>query len=120
MKQLWQNISTGKASVVDVPAPRTGAGHILVRVMASLISAGTERSVVEFAEKNLFQKAMARPDLVSQLVQKAKREGWLTTIEAARNKLNSDMVLGYSNAGVVIDGGEGVSWFKIGDQVAWC
>ena len=118
MKQLWQNISTGKASVVDVPAPRAGSGHILVRVVASLISAGTERTVVEFAEKNLLQKAMARPDLVRQVVEKAKREGWLSTIEAARKKLDSEMVLGYSNAGVVIDAGEGVSEFKVGDHVA--
>jgi predicted dehydrogenase len=118
MKQLSQSIRTGKAAVVEVPAPRAGKGQILVRVAASLISAGTERMVVEFAEKNLVEKAMARPDLVKQTMDKARREGWLTTIEAVRNRLDSEMVLGYSNAGVVIEVGEGVSGFRVGDAVA--
>jgi predicted dehydrogenase len=118
MKQLSQSISTGRASVLDVPAPCVGKGQILVRVSASLISAGTERTVVEFAEKNLVQKAMARPDLVKQLVDKAKREGWIATIEAARNRLDSDMVLGYSNSGVIVEVAAGVTGFKVGDKVA--
>ncbi len=118
MKQLWQNISTGKSAAIDVPAPCAGKGQILVRVVASLISAGTERTVVEFAEKSLVQKAMARPDLVKQVMDKAKREGWVATIAAARNRLDSDMVLGYSNSGVVIEVGDGVNGFKVGDNVA--
>ncbi len=118
MKQLWQSISTGKASVVDVPAPRAGNGQILVRVAASLISAGTERSVVEFAEKNLIQKAMARPDQVKQVLAKARREGWISAVEAARNRLDSEMVLGYSNAGVVMEVGNEVTEFRVGDRVA--
>jgi predicted dehydrogenase len=118
LKQLSQNISTGVASVNDVPAPVVAKGQILVRVAASLISAGTERMVVEFAEKNVFQKALARPDLVKQLIEKSKRDGFLATLEAARTRLDSDMVLGYSNAGVVIEVGDGVTEFKVGDRVA--
>jgi predicted dehydrogenase len=118
MKQLLQSISTGQAKVVDVPAPRAGRGQVLVRVHYSLVSAGTERMVMEFAEKNLVQKAMARPDLVKQVVEKAKREGWLATIDTVRNRLDSDMVLGYSNAGVVIEVGEGVTEITVGDRVA--
>jgi predicted dehydrogenase len=118
LKQLWQSISTGKTSVVYVPAPRAGKGQILVRVAASAISAGTERSVVEFAEKNLIQKAMARPDLVKQVIAKGRREGWISAIEAARNRLDSELVLGYSNAGVVVDVGEDMSGFRVGDRVA--
>jgi predicted dehydrogenase len=118
MKQVWQSIATGKVSVVDVPVPCAGKGKILVRVIASLISAGTERTVIDFAGKNLVQKAMARPDLVNQLKEKAKREGWITAIEAARHRLDSEMVLGYSNSGVVLEVGEGVTGFKVGDRVA--
>jgi predicted dehydrogenase/threonine dehydrogenase-like Zn-dependent dehydrogenase len=118
MKQLLQNISTGKATVVDVPAPQAGQSEILVRVGASLVSAGTERMVVEFAEKNFVQKAMARPDLVRQLINKASREGVLSTISSIRRRLDTDMALGYSNAGEIIEVGHGISEFKIGDRVA--
>ncbi len=118
MKQLWQSISTGKSTAVDVPAPLAGKGQILVRVAASAISAGTERSVVEFAEKNVIQKAMARPDLVRQVIAKGRREGWIAAVEAARKRLDSELVLGYSNAGVVIGVGEDVGEFRAGDRVA--
>jgi predicted dehydrogenase len=118
MRQLLQNVKTGKAAVVDVPAPRPGKGEILVRVGASLVSAGTERMVVEFAEKNIVQKALARPDLVRQTLNKASREGILSTISSVRNRLDTDLALGYSNAGEVLGVGPGVDEFKAGDRVA--
>ena len=118
MKQLLQNISDGNAIVVDVPAPGVGRGEILVRVGASLVSAGTERMVVDFAEKNIVQKAFARPDLVRQVLNKASREGILSTFQAVRQRLDSDMALGYSNAGEVLEVGEEVTEFQVGDRVA--
>ncbi len=118
MKQLLQNISTGKASVVEVPAPRPGPGEVLVRVQASLVSAGTERSVLEFTEKNLLQKAIDRPDLVRQVLEKAGRDGVLSTLAAVRSRLDNDMALGYSNAGTVIEVGGGVGELQVGDRVA--
>jgi predicted dehydrogenase/threonine dehydrogenase-like Zn-dependent dehydrogenase len=118
MRQLLQNINTGKAMVVEVPAPRPGANEILVRVGASLVSAGTERMVVEFAEKNIVQKAVARPDLVRQVLNKASREGIVSTISTVRHRLDTDMALGYSNAGEVLEVGTEVSEFKVGDRVA--
>ncbi len=118
MKQLLQNISDGKAVVVDVPVPGMAHDEILVRVAASLVSAGTERMVVDFAEKNILQKALARPDLVRQVLNKASREGILSTLQSVRQRLDSDMALGYSNAGEVIEVGEGVTEFQVGDRVA--
>ena len=118
MKQLLQNISDGNATVVEVPAPGVGRGEILVRVGASLVSAGTERMVVDFAEKNIMQKALARPDLVRQVLNKASREGILSTFQSVRQRLDSDMALGYSNAGEVIEVGEDVTEFRVGDRVA--
>jgi predicted dehydrogenase/threonine dehydrogenase-like Zn-dependent dehydrogenase len=118
MKQLMQNISTGKVVVVEVPAPRAGLGELLVRVAASVISSGTERMAIEFAEKNALQKAFARPDLVRRILDKASREGVLSTWEAVRRRLDSDLALGYSNAGTVIDIGADVTGYQLGDRVA--
>ncbi len=75
MKQLLQNLKNGKASVEEVPIPTPWAGMALVKTEASLVSAGTERMVVEFAEKSLVGKARSRPDLVYQVLEKARREG---------------------------------------------
>ena len=71
MKQLVQNLKTGETSICEVPIPKPQAGMVLVRTAASLVSAGTERMVVEFAEKNLLSKARSRPDLVRQVLDKA-------------------------------------------------
>ncbi|HEY6072097.1 MAG TPA: hypothetical protein VIV15_01610, partial [Anaerolineales bacterium] len=88
MKQLLQNMRDGKAVVEEVPVPSPRKGMALIQTAASLVSAGTERMVVEFAEKNLLQKARARPDLVRQVLQKARREGLLATFDAVTRKLD--------------------------------
>ena len=118
MKQLLQNIHNGVTEVVEVPIPQVQAGMALVHTRASLVSAGTERMLVEFASKSLGGKALSRPDLVRQLVDKAHREGVLSTVEAAFNRLDQPMPLGYSSSGVIEAIGEGMQGFKVGDRVA--
>ena len=118
MKQLLQNIKTGKTSVAEIPIPTPRPGQALVRVAASLVSAGTERMLVEFAEKSLVGKARSRPDLVRQVVDKMKREGVLPTLQAAFNRLDQPMALGYSSAGTIVALGEGMDGFKVGLRVA--
>lgn len=118
MKQVLQNMKTGKTTVEEVPVPEPRPGQALVQVAASLVSAGTERMVVEFAEKSLVGKARSRPDLARQVVDKMKREGVLPTIQAAFDRLDQPMALGYSSAGVVAGLGPGVAGFKIGQRVA--
>lgn len=118
MKQILQSIRSGATSVVEVPAPVAGPGQVLVRVGASLVSAGTERMVVSFAQKNLLEKARARPDLLRQTLEKVAREGLLPTLEAVQNRLDQPMALGYSCAGTVIDVGPGVEAVQVGDRVA--
>ena len=81
MKQLLKNLHDGKTLIVDVPTPGVQPGTALVQTGASLVSAGTERMVVEFAEKNLLGKARLRPDLVRQALDKMRREGLQTTLE---------------------------------------
>lgn len=118
MKQLLQNIKTGKATIEDVPMPTPREGQALVKVEASLVSAGTERMVVEFAEKSLVGKARSRPDLVKQVLDKAKREGVVNTMQAAFNRLDQPMALGYSSAGTIIALGKKMQGFKVGQRVA--
>jgi predicted dehydrogenase/threonine dehydrogenase-like Zn-dependent dehydrogenase len=118
MKQLLQNIKTGKSTVEDVPVPTPREGQALVKVAASLVSAGTERMVVEFAEKSLVGKARSRPDLVKQVLDKARREGLINTAQAAFNRLDQPMALGYSSAGTIIALGGKMQGFKVGQRVA--
>src|SRR5258706_13766499 len=118
MKQLLQNIKTGKSTIEEIPVPTPREGQALVRVAASLVSAGTERMVVEFAEKSLVGKARSRPDLVKQVIDKARREGLVNTAQSAFNRLNQPMALGYSSAGTIIALGKNMQGFKVGQRVA--
>jgi predicted dehydrogenase/threonine dehydrogenase-like Zn-dependent dehydrogenase len=118
MKQLLQNINNGETTVIDVPIPQLQPGMALVRNQVSLVSAGTERMLVEFAGKSLVGKALSRPDLVRQVVDKARREGLLSTMDAALNRLDQPMPLGYSSSGIVEAIAGDVQGVKVGDRVA--
>ncbi|MFK7800613.1 MAG: bi-domain-containing oxidoreductase [Anaerolineae bacterium] len=118
MKQLLQFVRDGRSDIVDIPSPICGKNKVLVQTATSLVSAGTERMIVDFAEKNLIEKARSRPDLVRQTIDKAQREGILTTYDAVQNRLEQPMALGYSCAGVVLEVGSGIKNFKVGDRVA--
>jgi predicted dehydrogenase/threonine dehydrogenase-like Zn-dependent dehydrogenase len=118
MKQLLQNMRDGKTLVSEVPVPTPLAGQALVRVSASLVSAGTERMLVEFAEKSLIGKARSRPDLLRQVLDKMKRDGVISTLQSAFNRLDQPMALGYSSAGTIVELGSGMDGFKVGQRVA--
>jgi predicted dehydrogenase len=113
-----QRLRDGQLVVADVPAPTVGPGQLLVRTRSSLISAGTERSTVEFARKSLAAKAASRMDLVSKVIAKARAEGVHETLRMVRARLNAPVALGYSCAGEVLGVGDHVDEFRIGDRVA--
>jgi predicted dehydrogenase/threonine dehydrogenase-like Zn-dependent dehydrogenase len=118
MKQVLQSARTGKIEVADVPAPRVLPGCVLVRIAASLVSAGTERASSEFASKSLLRKARSRPDLVRDVFNKVQRDGLLPAVSAVRSRLDQPGALGYSSAGVVLEVGEGINDLTVGDRVA--
>ncbi|HEY0386192.1 MAG TPA: zinc-binding alcohol dehydrogenase, partial [Pyrinomonadaceae bacterium] len=118
MKQVLQNLKTGQMAIADVPTPVVQKGRVLVRTAASLISAGTERMVVDEGKKSLLDKARERPELVKQVIQKARNEGLVNTVNAVMTKLGSSSALGYSAAGIVVSVGEDVTEFRPGMRVA--
>jgi predicted dehydrogenase/threonine dehydrogenase-like Zn-dependent dehydrogenase len=118
MKQLIQNIRNGKLKVIQVPEPITKAGHVLIANVFSVISAGTEKMVIDLARKSLLGKARERPDQVRRVLEKWRNEGFFNTLAQVREKLDEPMTMGYSSSGVVLSCGAGVQEFKPGDRVA--
>jgi predicted dehydrogenase/threonine dehydrogenase-like Zn-dependent dehydrogenase len=118
MRQVVLSPRTGALDVAEVPIPQVRRGTVLVRNVASVVSAGTERLVIDLAGKSLIGKARARPDLVREALNKVRREGLRTTVREAFLRLDRPFPLGYSCAGVVVDVGPGVTRLRAGDRVA--
>lgn len=118
MKLVLQNMSSGETELVTAPTPTVRAGEVLIESSASLISAGTERMLVDFGKANLLNKARQQPDKVKMVLDKVQTDGLLTTVDSVRSKLGEPLPLGYCNVGVVSKIGAGVDSFKVGDRVA--
>lgn len=118
MRQVVQAVSGGPVRVVDVPRPTIGPTEVLVRTVASALSPGTERAVTALARASLLDKARARPDLVRQVLRKARTEGVAATARTVRARLSDDLPLGYSAAGIAVEVGEAVSGVTPGRLVA--
>lgn len=118
MKQIIQSFKTGETILEEIPAPQIKKGAVLIQTTRSLVSLGTEKMLVEFGKSNLISKARQQPDKVKQVLDKIKTDGLIPTLEAVFNKLEQPLPLGYCNVGKVIEVGEGVSEFKVGDRVA--
>jgi len=117
MKQILQNLKTGTTEVAEVPCPHAETGQILVGTHRSLISAGTERMLVEFGKAGWLEKARQQPGKVRQVLEKMKTDGLVATAEAVQRKLDEPLPLGYSNVGIVKEVGDRVQEFSIGDRV---
>jgi predicted dehydrogenase/threonine dehydrogenase-like Zn-dependent dehydrogenase len=118
MRQVVQNFRDGELYVDDVPSPALRPGGVLVATEYSIVSAGTERSKVDLARKNLVAKAIARPDQVRKVLATVRREGLQATYHKVMNKLDALAPLGYSTSGRVVGVGAGCEQFAVGDLVA--
>ncbi len=118
MKQVLQSYRSGELWLAEVPAPAAQSGGVVVQTAASLVSAGTERMIIELGKKSLIGKAKARPDLVKQVIAKIKTEGLAQTMSKVFAKLDTPIALGYSCAGTASEVGAGVSGIQVGDRVA--
>jgi predicted dehydrogenase/threonine dehydrogenase-like Zn-dependent dehydrogenase len=117
MRQILQSVKDGETLLCEVPCPQVGRGEVLIRTRTTLISAGTERMLVEFGKAGWIDKARQQPDKVRQVLNKARTDGLLPTIDAVRAKLNQPLPLGYCNVGTVLEVGQGVSGFAVGERV---
>lgn len=117
MRQVLQQLGTGRTILADVPSPQAARGGLSIDTRSTLISAGTERMLVEFGRASMLSKARQQPEKVRQVLDKMRTDGVMTTIEAVRSKLDTALPLGYCNVGVVNTVGEGVSGFAVGDRV---
>lgn len=117
MKQILQSLRTGRTEVAELPVPAVSRGHVLIETSRTLVSAGTERMLVEFGKANWIDKARQQPDKVRMVLDKIRTDGLFPTIEAVLNKLDQPLPLGYCNVGRVTDVGAGVGEFKIGERV---
>ena len=118
MKQLTQELKSGKMEIMEVPFPALNKGSVMVRNHFSVISAGTEGKTVTDARKGYLAKAQSRQKEVKQVIDMVKTNGLLPTYKLVMNKLEAPSALGYSTAGEVIAVAEDVTEFKVGDRVA--
>jgi predicted dehydrogenase/threonine dehydrogenase-like Zn-dependent dehydrogenase len=117
LKQILQSLKTGATSVFEVPVPRASRGSLLIQTTQTLVSAGTERMLVEFGKAGWIDKARQQPDKVRMVLNKIKTDGLQPTLEAVFNKLDQPLPLGYCNVGRVAEVGAGVIGFAVGDRV---
>ncbi|MDA8095096.1 MAG: bi-domain-containing oxidoreductase [Betaproteobacteria bacterium] len=117
MKQILQSLRTGATEVAEVPCPGAARGQVLIRSSRTLVSAGTERMLVEFGKANWIDKARQQPDKVRMVLDKIRTDGLMPTVEAVFNKLDQPLPLGYCNVGRIMDVGGGVASLRTGDRV---
>jgi predicted dehydrogenase/threonine dehydrogenase-like Zn-dependent dehydrogenase len=115
MKQILQNLSNGETSLVEVPCPKNIKSNILIKTTKTVISAGTERMLVDFGKANYVNKARQQPDKVKMVIDKISTDGLMTTVDAVRSKLDQPLPLGYCNTGVILE--SDVAGFEPGDRV---
>ena len=115
MKQIIQDLKNGKTTLMEVPSPQNMDGRVLIKTSKSLISAGTERMLINFGKAGWVDKALSQPDKVKMVLEKVKTDGLSSTYDAVKSKLDQPLTLGYCNVGTILEnGGTG---FEVGSRV---
>ena len=125
MKQVV--VQTSGPRVVDVPAPLIETGHVLVAVEYSVISPGTELRQASSNGQLSFNRVLKVPNKLLRLTDHLRKQGITRTISLVRERLDefrgekppeSMQPLGYSCSGTVVQVGDQVTGFSVGDRVS--
>jgi predicted dehydrogenase/threonine dehydrogenase-like Zn-dependent dehydrogenase len=108
----------GKSVLQQVPAPQVGSKSLLVRVLHSCISIGTEIAGVKMSGLPLYRRALKQPQHVRRVLQIMRDQGIKRTFDRVTGQLAAGLPIGYSAAGVVVEVGSEVDGFQLGDLVA--
>jgi predicted dehydrogenase/threonine dehydrogenase-like Zn-dependent dehydrogenase len=117
MIQLLQSLQDGRTILAEVPVPRPTGAQVLIETRATVVSAGTERMLVEFGKAGWLEKARSQPDKLHKVLEKVRTDGLGPTLDAVRAKLGTPIPLGYCHAGVVVEVGPAVTGIAVGDRV---
>ncbi|MCE9786734.1 bi-domain-containing oxidoreductase [Shewanella chilikensis] len=117
MKQILQDMAAGGSAIVEAPAPQASKNHVVINTTTTLISAGTERMLVDFGKASMLEKARQQPDKVKMVLEKVQTDGLMTTVDAVKSKLAQPLPLGYCNVGIIDSVGKGIDNLKEGDRV---
>lgn len=107
MRQVLQDLRTGGTELTAVPSCGAKSGELLIKSRITLVSAGTERMLIDFGKAGYLGKARSQPEKVRQVLEKVRTDGLMTTLHAVQAKLDQPIPLGYCNVGVVVEGPEG-------------
>ncbi len=115
-------IRNGQIAVDEIPVPQADNGKVLVKVVYSCISAGTELSGVQnSANPPLWKRALQNPEKTLETLKKASTKG----VSFARNFVETKLAgieagrpTGYSAAGIVQAVGADITDLQVGQRVA--
>jgi len=117
MKQVF--LSQGKAVIEDVPKPLLDENSILVEVIYSCISPGTERATLNNSNKSIRERLLDQGQVqITKTLESLQKNGLFSTISLIKTKLDQLISVGYSCSGVVIAAGSQIKSLKVGDLVA--
>lgn len=119
-------IKKGRVFASEVPKPNISKGSVLIKVVYSCISSGTEVASLKGGKStSLIRKAMQQPEKVEKAWNMLKSDGLSKTFDKIKSVSASEKKgqetakpTGYSLSGIVLAVGEGVTDLKQGDRVA--
>ena len=116
MKQLVVEKNNPEPILWETPVPKPGPGEVLIQNHYSVVSTGTETATIESANKSVAKKIQDSSNIEKGL-ELLEKEGVRAVWNAVFPKNILPIQLGYSSCGKVVEIGEGVKNFHVGDMV---